>query len=52
MATLFCGAAPVVARSQFCRPEEDPFLLLESTLRSLQEILRRSKGGAATAAVG
>jgi hypothetical protein len=31
--------------SAFCRPEEDPFLLLESTLRSLQEILRRSQGG-------
>jgi hypothetical protein len=46
MATIFCGAAPVVARSPFCRPEEDPFLLLESTLRSLQEILRRSQGGA------
>jgi hypothetical protein len=45
MATMFCGAAPVVARSPFCRPEEDPFLLLESTLRSLQEILRRSQGG-------
>ena len=44
MATMFCGAAPVVARSPFCRPEEDPFLLLESTLRSLQEILRRSQG--------
>lgn len=43
-ATLFCVAAPVVARSPFCRPEEDPFLLLESTLRSLQEILRRSQG--------
>jgi hypothetical protein len=45
MATISCGAAPVVVRSQFCRPEEDPFLLLESTLRSLQEILRRSQGG-------
>ena len=44
MATMFCGAAPVLARSPFCRPEEDPFLLLESTLRSLQEILRRSQG--------
>ena len=51
MATMFCGAAPVVSRSPFCRPEEDPFLLLESTLCSLQEILRRS-GGAAAAAVG
>jgi len=44
MATLFCGAAAVVSRSLFCRPEEDPFLLLESTLRSLQEILRCSQG--------
>jgi hypothetical protein len=34
MATIFCGAAPVVARFPFCRPEEDPFLLLESTQRS------------------
>ena len=45
MATLFFGAAPVVSRSLFCRPEEDPFLLLESTLRSLREILRRSQAG-------
>ncbi len=44
MATLFCGAAPVVARSQFCRPEEDPFLLLESTLRAIEGILQRSQG--------
>jgi hypothetical protein len=29
------------AASPFCRPEEDPFLLLESTLRSVEEILRR-----------
>ncbi|MFO0037860.1 MAG: hypothetical protein ACK522_02820 [Synechococcaceae cyanobacterium] len=42
----------MVARCLFCRPEEDPFLLLESTLRSLQEILRRSQGGAVAAAVG
>jgi len=32
------------AASPFCRPEEDPFLLLESTLRSMEEILRRSRG--------
>jgi len=38
MATLSAAASP------FCRPEEDPFLLLESTLRSLEEILRRSRG--------
>jgi hypothetical protein len=43
MATL-SASAPVVARSPFCRPEEDPFLLLESTLRSMEEILRRSRG--------
>ena len=44
MATLFCGAAPVVSRSPFCRPEEDPFLLLESTLRAIEGILQRSQG--------
>jgi hypothetical protein len=32
------------AASPFCRPEEDPFLLLESTLRSMEEILRRRRG--------
>ena len=32
------------AASPFCRPEEDPFLLLESTLKSLQRILQRSAG--------
>ena len=30
--------------SAFCRPEEDPFLLLESTLRSVEEILQRMCG--------
>jgi hypothetical protein len=30
--------------SPFCSPEEDPFLLLESTLRSVQEILLRRRG--------
>jgi hypothetical protein len=44
MATLFCGAAPVVSRSLLCRPEEDPFLLLESTLRVIEGILQRSQG--------
>jgi hypothetical protein len=38
MAMLSAAASP------FCRPEEDPFLLLESTLRSIEEILRRSRG--------
>jgi hypothetical protein len=37
MATLSAAASP------FCRPEEDPFLLLESTLRSVQEILLRRR---------
>jgi hypothetical protein len=32
------------AASPFCRPEEDPFLLLESTLRSVEEILLRRRG--------
>ncbi len=44
MATLFCGAAPVVAPSLLGRPEEDPFLLLESTLRAIEGILQRSQG--------
>ena len=38
MAMLSAAASP------FCRPEEDPFLLLESTLRSVQEILLRRRG--------
>jgi hypothetical protein len=38
MATLSAAA------SSFCRPEEDPFLLLESTLRSVKEILLRRRG--------
>jgi hypothetical protein len=43
MAMLTASASAVV-RSPFCRPEEDPFLLLESTLGSIEEILRRSRG--------
>jgi hypothetical protein len=38
MAMLSAAASP------FCRPEEDPFLLLESTLRSVEEILLRRQG--------
>ncbi len=30
--------------SSFCSPQEDPFLLLESTLRSVEEILLRRRG--------
>jgi hypothetical protein len=38
------GTKAVGAASPFCSPEEDPFLLLESTLRSVQEILIRRRG--------
>jgi hypothetical protein len=39
MATLTAGLA-----SPFSRPEEDPFLLLESTLRLVEQILLRRRG--------
>ena len=42
---MLSASAPAVARSPFCRPEEDPFLLLESTLRAVENILRRRRGG-------
>ena len=42
MATLFAGSS--AATSLFCRPEEDPFLLLESTLRTVVNILQRRRG--------
>ena len=32
------------ALSPFCRPEEDPFLLLESSLRCIERILQGSAG--------
>jgi hypothetical protein len=32
------------ALSPFCRPEEDPFLLLESSLRCIERILQGSVG--------
>jgi hypothetical protein len=35
---------PASTASPFCSPEEDPILLLESTLRSVQEILIRRRG--------
>ena len=38
----FCR--PIAPEGAFCKPEEDPFLLLESTLRSVQEILLRRRG--------
>ena len=33
-----------VSPSPLCRPEEDPFLLLESTFHAVQEILVRHRG--------
>jgi hypothetical protein len=44
MATRSAVGISASAESPFCRSEEDPFLLLESTLRSLQEILLRRRG--------
>ena len=37
-------ASRSAAASPFCRAEEDPFLLLESTLRAVEEILLRRRG--------
>ena len=33
--------ASVAAQSKFCRPEEDPFLLLDRASRSIEQLLRR-----------
>ncbi|QPN69963.1 hypothetical protein [Synechococcus sp. CBW1108] len=33
--------ASLAAQSKFCRPEEDPFLLLERASRSIEQLLRR-----------
>ena len=38
MATLSAAASP------FCRPEEDPFLLLESSLKAIERILQQRRG--------
>ena len=38
MALLSAAASP------FCRPEEDPFLLLESSLKALERILQLRRG--------
>ena len=37
-------ATALVSPSPICRPEEDPFLLLESTFHAVQEILVRFQG--------
>ncbi len=31
------------AQSKFCRPEEDPFLLLDRASRSIEQLLRRDQ---------
>ena len=33
--------ATYAAQSKFCRPEEDPFLLLDRASRSIEQLLRR-----------
>jgi hypothetical protein len=38
MVTLSAAASP------FCRPEEDPFLLLESSLKAIERILQLRRG--------
>ena len=43
MAMLTASASAVV-RSPFCRPEEDPFLLLESSLKAIERILQLRRG--------
>jgi hypothetical protein len=39
-----CSACGSASASLVGRPEEDPFLLLESTLRAVEEILSRRRG--------
>ena len=41
---ILSASASVVARSPFCRPEEDPFLLLESSLKAIERILQLRRG--------
>jgi len=38
------SAGNAAAASPFCKPEEDPFLLLQSTQRAIESILRRHRG--------
>jgi hypothetical protein len=40
----FAIASLSVSPSSFCRPEKNPFLLLESTFHAVQEILLRQRG--------
>ena len=44
MATRSAAGISVSAESPFCRPEEDPFLLLESCGKAIESILRGHAG--------
>jgi len=41
-ASPFCR--PIPPEGAFCRPEEDPFLLLESSLKAIERILQLRRG--------
>jgi hypothetical protein len=41
-ASPFCR--PIAPEGAFCKQEEDPFLLLQSTQRAIDSILRRHRG--------
>jgi hypothetical protein len=41
-ASPFCR--PIAPEGAFCKPEEDPFLLLESSLKAIERILRLRRG--------
>ena len=42
VSSAFCR--PIAPEGAFGKPEEDPFLLLQSTQRSIEAILRRHRG--------
>ncbi|MFM1900507.1 MAG: hypothetical protein RLZZ216_1083 [Cyanobacteriota bacterium] len=47
MATLSAAASPfcrIAPEGAFCSPEEDPFLLLESSLKAIERILQLRRG--------
>ena len=47
MALLSAAASPlcrIAPQGAFCKPEEDPFLLLESSLKAIERILQLRRG--------
>ena len=42
VAAPFCR--PIAPEGAFCKPEEDPFLLLESSLKAIERILQLRRG--------